>query len=92
MPREGRSLWERLFGDHPRGEQEEEVLRYIIHRLQNGASLEETVRDNYVRRNLSQAEVDEVINDPELVRTVRERLESDFESEELRPRTFPRRI
>lgn len=87
MRQEGRSLRERLFVGPPRGEREEGVLRYIIHRLQNGASLDEAVSDDYVRRNLSRTEVEEVINDPGLVRAVRERMESDFESEELRPKS-----
>lgn len=47
------------------------------------------VGDDYVRRNLSPAEVDEVINDPELVRAVRERMESPFESGRLDPGAPP---
>ena len=55
------------------------------HRLQNGVSLKEAIGEDYVRRNLSRAEVDEVINDPDLLRAVRERMESVFQSAELDP-------
>lgn len=80
MHQEGQPLWKKIFGNPGGQEQEDKALAYIARRLQDGVGLEEAVREDYVRRNLSQDEVDEVLVDPDLLRTVRERMESDFES------------
>lgn len=80
MHREGRPLWKKIFGNPGGQEREEKVLAYIANRLQNGASLREALGEDYVRRNLSRAEVDEVIKDPELLRAVRGHMESTFGS------------
>ena len=86
MTRE-RSLWGQFFFDaNPsRAEREEKVLRYIIHRLDADTDLREVLREPYVRRNCSQAEIDEIVNAPELVHACRERLEEAFRSGELDP-------
>lgn len=76
---------ERLFGGSYHNDREEKVLQYVIHRVRDGAKLEEVVEEEYVRRNLSQVEIDEVTGDPELVHEARERLELAFESDELGP-------
>src|SRR5215203_4866037 len=44
-----------------------------------------SVHSDYVRRNCSQAEIDEIVNTPELVHACRERLEEAFRSGELDP-------
>lgn len=80
MHQKSQPLWKKLFGNPGGQEREEKVLGYLAHRLQNGASLEEAAGEDYVRRNLSRAEVDAVISDPELLRAVRERMESTFDS------------
>ena len=85
MRQEGQPLWKRIFGNPGRQEREEKVLAYVAQRLQDGVSLKEAVGEDYVRRNLSQAEVDEVISDPELLRAVRERMGSTFEPGRLEP-------
>ncbi len=85
MSQEKHSFVERLFGGSYHDEREEKVLQYIIHRVRDGAELEEVVEEEYVRRNLSQVEMDAVTSDPELVHEARERLELAFESDELRP-------
>lgn len=85
MRQEGQPLWKRIFGNPGRQEREEKVLAYVAQRLQDGVSLEEAVGEDYVRRNLSQAEVDEVIGDPELLRAVRERMGPTFEPGRLKP-------
>ena len=76
MHQEGRPLWKKIFGNPGAQEREEKVLGYISNRLRDGASLKDAVREDYVRRNLSQAEVNEVISDPDLMRAVRERMGS----------------
>jgi hypothetical protein len=90
MPsREGRArepALRRIFlGSNVRAEREEKVLRYIIHRVNEGAPLQEVVREDYVRRNCSQAQIDEILNTPELVHACRENLWQTFRSGELDP-------
>ncbi len=67
-------------------EHEEKVLHYIIHRIDGGANLHEVLREPYVRRNCTQAEIDEVMSSAELVHACREHLERTFPSGELDPR------
>ncbi len=74
-----------FFGSSVRAEREEKVLRYIIHRTDEGALLREVVREDYVRRNCSQAEIGKIVEDPELVHACREHLWRTFESGELDP-------
>jgi hypothetical protein len=80
------SFWDRLFGLEYHSVREERVVEYIIHRLGEGASLQEILREEYVRRNASPVEVDEICSRPELVQAARERMEKDFSSGEIDPR------
>ena len=86
MTRE-RSLWGQFFfyANPSRAEREEKVLRYIIHRVNESAPLHDVVQEDYVRRNCSQAEIDEIVNAPELIHACREHLEEAFRSGELDP-------
>ena len=77
------SFWDRLFTLEYHSVREERVVEYIIHRLGEGASLQEILREEYVRRNASPVEVDEICSRPELVQAARERMEKDFSSGEI---------
>lgn len=66
-------------------EHQEKVLQYIIHRINEGADLHEVLREPYVRRNCSQAEVDEIASSADLVHACRKHLEQTFRSGELNP-------
>jgi hypothetical protein len=79
------SLKRMFFGSHVRPEREEKVLRYVIHRTNEGAFLHEVVREDYVRRNCSQAEIEKIAQDPELVHACRKHLWRTFRSSELDP-------
>jgi hypothetical protein len=79
------SLRKIFLGSHVRAEREEKVLRYIIHRVNESTPLHDVVREDYVRRNCSQAKIDEIVNDPELVHACREHLWQTFRSRELDP-------
>jgi hypothetical protein len=82
------SFWETLIGgtgEGPEAERKEKVLQYIIHRLKAGASLREVLQEEYVRRNCTQPEIEEILINPELVHAAREHMEEDFESGELDP-------
>jgi hypothetical protein len=81
-----RSFFGQIFFSNPsRAEREEKVLRYLIHRINEDAGLREVLREPYVQRNCSQAEIDEIINNPELVHAAREHMEQTFGSGELAP-------
>jgi hypothetical protein len=90
MSEEKQSFWERLFSGSSREVQNGKVLQYVIHRLKGGAKLEDVIEEEYVHRNLSQSEIDEIISDPELVHAAREQLGQAFESDELRLDLPPR--
>jgi hypothetical protein len=76
-----------FFGGNPsRAWREEKVLHYIIHRIDEDAELHEILEEPYVQRNCSQAELDEIRSNPELVHACREHLEQTFRSGELDPR------
>jgi hypothetical protein len=79
------SLRKLFLGSHVRAEREEKVLRYIIHRVNESAPLHDVVQEDYVRRNCTQAQIDELVNAPELVHACRENLWQTFKSGELDP-------
>jgi hypothetical protein len=75
-----------FFGNPSRAEREEKVLRYVIHRINEDVALPDVLREPYVRRNCSQAEIDEITANSALVHAAREHMEQAFESGELAPR------
>src|SRR5215217_2726763 len=82
------SFWDTLIGgtgEGPEAGRKEKVLQYIIHRLKGGASLREVLQEEYVRRNLTQPEIEEILINPELVHAARRHMEESFESGELDP-------
>ena len=85
-----KSFWDRLFNIEYHSAQEERVMEYITHRLQDGVSLQEILKEEYVKRNASPVEVEEICSRPELVQAAREHMEQDLHSEELDPRRRPR--
>ena len=86
---EKRSFWDRLFSSQPSG-REEKVAEYIIHRLGEGAHLGDVVQEEYVRRNASPVEVDEICSDPRLIEAAHDYMKQDFGSGKLDPRQRPR--
>jgi hypothetical protein len=65
---EQRSFWQRLFGrtgtssPSPR---QQKVSDYIIGRMEKDVPFQQVLREDYVRRNCSQAEVEQIISTPE---------------------------
>jgi hypothetical protein len=47
--------------------------------------LREVLEEEYVRRNSSQAEIDEIVRSPELIEAAREQLGESFRSGEFKP-------
>ena len=86
---EQRSFWQRLFGGRGTGEsslsqRQQRVLGYMIGRLEKDVPLQEVLREDYVRRNCSQQEVEQIVSNPEFVRAARVRLGESFRSEDLK--------
>jgi hypothetical protein len=85
---EQKSFWDTLIGgtgEGPEAERKEKVLQYIIHRLKAEASLREVLQEEYVRRNCTQPEIEEILVNPELAHAARRHMEESFESGELDP-------
>jgi hypothetical protein len=80
-----RNFWDRVFGSQHQSAREKRVMDYIVRRLDDGANLREIVEEEYVRRNASSQEVEEILAKPELIGAAREHLEQDFSSGELDP-------
>ncbi len=89
--REKKSFWARIFGGQQNSEREEKVLEYIVHRTNEGASLQDVVQEEYVKRNATKSQVDDITSDPRLVQSARERMKEAFESGELDPSKRPGR-
>jgi len=83
------SFWKRLFGGSRTSAREEKVLQYIIHRVEEGAKLQEVVQEEYVRRNATSEEVKEICSNPRLVAAARESLGRDISSGDLDPNQRP---
>ncbi len=85
---ERQSLWQRIFGGRESSslsQRQEKALQYIIGRINEGAPLKEVLQEEYVRRNCSRNEVEEIIRHPELIGAAREQLGEAFRSEEFKP-------
>lgn len=86
---EKQSFWRRIFSSNVRSAREEKVVEYIAHRIGEGANLREVIQEEYVRRNASPSEVEEILQSPRLIESAREHLEQDFGSGDLDPTRKP---
>ncbi len=86
MAERRRSFWERLFGTRRSGRQEK-VLEYVVHRIGDGAHLRDVLGEEYVRRNASPEEIEDILDNPRLVEAARESMEKDFSSGDLDPKS-----
>lgn len=91
MSEEKQSFWDRLFSSRHDTEREEKVVEYISYRLKDGAHLRDVLGEEYVRRNASPDEVEQIIENPKLVHVAYEQMRADFSSGELDPKAPPRR-
>jgi hypothetical protein len=84
---EQRSFWQRVFGrrgSSSLNQRQQKVLHYIIARMGEDALLQEVLKEEYVRRNCSQAELERIISSPEFIEAARKNLGESFRSEDLR--------
>jgi hypothetical protein len=80
------SFWQRLFGrtrSSSLSPRQQKVSDYIIGRMENEVPLQQVLREDYVRRNCSQAEVEQIVSSPEFIEIARVRLGESFRSEEF---------
>ena len=81
------SFWRRFFGRRGTSslnQRQEKVLQYIVGRMKEGAPLQGVLQEEYVRRNTSRAELEQVIRSPELIGAAREQLGEAFRSDEFK--------
>jgi hypothetical protein len=81
-----RSFWDRLFGTNNQSGRQQRLLEYIVHRVKDGANLQEVLQEEYVRRNATSEEIGKVLENPKLIEAAGEQLREDFSSGELDPR------
>jgi hypothetical protein len=86
---EKRSFWSRLFSTNTGSAREDRVVGYILNRIGEGAHLRDVIQEEYVRRNASPSEVEEILHNPKLLESAHKHLEQDFGSGELDPRRRP---
>jgi hypothetical protein len=89
MSEERQSFWDRLFNLSYHSEREERVIEYVIHRIGDGAHLRDVLGEEYVRRNASPVEIEQILENPKLIETAHEKMRDDFSSGKLDPRTPP---
>ncbi|WP_047866515.1 hypothetical protein [Rubrobacter aplysinae] len=85
MSEEKKSFWARIFGGRGHSAREQRVLEYVVHRIGEGAVLEDIAGEEYVRRNMSGDQIDDLLSDPKIVEAAREKMQEAFESGELDP-------
>jgi len=86
---EKRSFWDKLFSRPHHYEREQKVLEYICHRIGDGAHLKDIIQEEYVRRNASPAEIEQILDNPRLVEAAHEEMRKDFSSGNLEPKPPP---
>jgi hypothetical protein len=81
------SFWQKIFGrtgSSSLSPRQQKVSDYIIGRMEKDVPLRQVLREDYVRRNCSQAEIERIVSTPEFIETARERLGEAFRSEEFK--------
>ena len=76
MEREKKSFWDRWA-------REQRVLEYVVHRINQGVDLVDVVGEEYVRRNASGREIDDILSNPRIVEAARENMQEAFRSGKL---------
>jgi hypothetical protein len=81
------SFWQRLFGGtrtSSLSQRQEKVLKYIINRINEDVPLHDILQEEYVRRNSTQTEREQILSSPKLVEAARERLGESFRSDDIK--------
>jgi hypothetical protein len=83
MEREKKSFWDRLFGGSRSSVRELNILAYVVHRMNQGVELTDVIGEEYVRRNASGREIDDILSNPRIVEAAREPMQEAFRSGQL---------
>ena len=90
MSEEKHSFLHRIFFGSGEGtEREQKVVEYISHRIGDGAHLRDVLQEEYVRRNASPTEVEQILDNPKLIEAAHEKMREDFSSGRLDPKSPP---
>ncbi|MGF1472675.1 MAG: hypothetical protein ACFB50_13175 [Rubrobacteraceae bacterium] len=84
-----RGFWARLFGRGGPTARQRRVIEYIVYRVNEGTSLDEVIEEEYVRRNATRGEIDEICSNPQVVEAARQGMEEEFKSGSLDPDRRP---
>lgn len=87
MTEKKQSFWDRIFGRQYDSEREERVIEYVTYRLRDGAHLRDVLGEEYVRRNASPIEVEQILENPRLIEAAYEQMREDFSSGALDPKS-----
>jgi hypothetical protein len=79
-------FWKILPSRRASTEREQKVLEYVCHRVGEGAHLRDVMQEEYVRRNASSNEIQDILVNPKLVETAHEKMCDDFSSGHLDPK------
>lgn len=82
---------EMLLSGRASTERERKVLEYICYRVGDGAHFRDVIQEEYVRRNASADETQNMLGNPRLVETAHEKMREDFSSGHLDPKPLPSR-
>jgi hypothetical protein len=83
------SLRRIFFGDGAGTERERKVLEYVCHRVGKGEHLRDVTQEEYVSRNATPDEVQNILDNPRLIGTAHEKMRDDFSSGRLDPKPPP---
>ena len=81
------SFWQRIFGrtgSSSLSPRQQKVSDYILGRMEKDVPLQQVLREDYVRRNCSKAEVEQIVSSPEFIEIARVRLGESFGSDEFK--------
>jgi hypothetical protein len=84
------SLHRIFFGDWAGTEREQKVLEYVCHCVGKGEHLRDVMQEEYVRRNATSDEVQDILDNPRLIGIAHEKMRDDFSSGRLDPKPPPR--
>ncbi len=88
MSEQQRSFWQRLFGSRRTtsslSQRQKSVLNYILRRINEETPLQEVLKEEYVRRNCSRSDIEQILSSPELIGAAREQLGESFRSGEFK--------
>lgn len=83
---EKRGFWARLFKGSGGSKRKDKVLEYLVHRMDDGVDLREALEEEYVIRNLSRGEREEIASNPRIVEAAREGMRRDLGADGPSPR------